>query len=137
MSSRPDPSYSEQADALLENLDGVIAYMEATAEEAWRVDTVRSKDGSTNCFFGHLFNMGGSDELGSALWHAFEERWATTYVIYGINDGTHPDYPQPTPKQRVLAYLRNLRDGKELDTIASMEEEFRYWEAIRAKEAAA
>lgn len=36
---------------------------------------------STDCFFGHLFNMGANDAEGSALWNTFEELWATTYRI--------------------------------------------------------
>jgi hypothetical protein len=30
-------------------------------EASWQVNTVRSADGATNCFFGHLFNMGAND----------------------------------------------------------------------------
>lgn len=109
------------AAAQLGTLDGVISYMEATAEESWRVKTVRSSDGSTNCFFGHLFNMGANDAEGSALWDLFEDLWATTYLIYPINDGENSDYPQPTPKQRVLTFLHDLRDGRVLNTQQSME----------------
>lgn len=100
----------------LQNLDSVIAYMESTDEAAWRVEAVRSADGTTNCFFGHLFAMGGEDRRGSQLWGLFEEIWATTYMIYPVNDGRNPDYSQATPKQRVLAYLRDLRDGKAKST---------------------
>lgn len=109
------------AHAQVENLDGVIAHIEATPEDSWRVDTVRSADGSTNCFFGHLFNMGANDDEGSALWDAFESRWATTYRLYPINDGKNPSYAQETPKQRVLAFLNDLRDGKVMSTEESME----------------
>jgi hypothetical protein len=109
------------AQGQLSSLDGVISYMETTTEEAWRVKTVRSKDGTTNCFFGHLFNMGANDAEGSALWHTFEDRWSTTYMVYPINDGENRNYPQATPKQRVLAYLRDLRDGKAMTTEESME----------------
>lgn len=119
-SSKPLTPF-EWAQEQLRNLDSVIAYMESTDEAAWRVDTVRSADGTTNCFFGHLFNMGGNDERGSALWNWFEEMWSTTYRIYPINDGDNPDYPQATPKQRVLAYLRALADGTEMSTAESME----------------
>lgn len=111
---------SDWAFIQLANLDAVITYMENTDEKAWQTGTVRSADGSTNCFFGHLFNMGGTDEQGSALWNWFEELWATTYMIYPVNDGQNPAYPQPTPKQRVLAYLRALADGTELTTTQSM-----------------
>ncbi|MCC3292412.1 hypothetical protein [Arthrobacter sp. zg-Y1110] len=127
MSTEEAQAFSPRDWALIQlaNLDSVITYMEATDEDAWRVDTVRSADGTTNCFFGHLFNMGGTDERGSALWNWFEEMWATTYAIYPVNDGKNPAYPQATPKQRVLAYLRALADGTELTTLQAMEEYFK------------
>lgn len=107
--------------AQLETLDTVIAYMESTAEEDWNVDTVRSKDGKKNCFFGHLFNMSPDEERANALWAMFEDLWSTTYRIYPINDGSDPRYPQATPKQRILAYLRALQAGEEQTTEQSME----------------
>lgn len=131
VTSAPEIDASEWAIDQLKSLDTVIAFMEGTAEESWRTDTVRSADGSTNCFFGHLFNMGGNDERGSALWNWFEEAWSTTYRIYPINDGDNPDYPQSTPKQRVLAYLRALADGTELNTTDSMDA---YYQMILAEE---
>lgn len=115
----------------LTDLNSVIQYMEATAEDSWQVDSVRSSDGSTNCFFGHLFNMGVDDKEGSHLWNAFEELWATTYMLYPVNDGEHRDYQQATPKQRVLAYLRDLQSGASPTTMQLMEAEFAYHEANR------
>lgn len=114
------------AEMQLGDLASVIAYMEGTEEDAWRVDTVRSADGTTNCFFGHLFNMGGNDARGNLLWEGFEEAWATTYMIYPINDGSDSRYPQATPKQRVLAYLRDLNSGAQKTVPQVMEEEFAY-----------
>lgn len=121
----------------LQTLDGVISYMETTPEDAWQVNTVRSEDGSTNCFFGHLFNMGANDAEGSALWDAFESTWATTYRLYPVNDGKNPSYPQATPRQRVLAFLRDLRDGKAMTTEQSMEACYQDYLAEEAAKAAA
>ena len=42
----------------------------------------------------------------------FEERWATMSMIFPVNDGQHEKYQQPTAKERCLAYLADLRDGK-------------------------
>jgi hypothetical protein len=105
-------------------LRDIIAYMENTEESTWRVDTVRGKDGS-NCFFGHLFNMGGGDSEkgGSRLWDYFEANYATTFMLYPVNDGQHPKYQQPTPKQRVIAYLKDLASGAEKTTAQLMMEE--------------
>lgn len=123
---------SDWADARLENLDAIITHMEATSDESWQVDTVRSKDGTTNCFFGHLFAMAPDDAHGSELWNGFENLWASTYMIYPINDGENPRYPQATPKQRVLAYLRDLRDGKAKTVPQVMEEDYQAWLAEEA-----
>lgn len=109
---------------VMPDLQSIIAYMEATEEDSWQTGTVRSKDGTKNCFFGHLFAMGGSDEQGDTLWHRFEDRWATTYMIYPVNDGEDPAYPHATPKQRILAYLRDLSDGTAKSTPVLMEEAY-------------
>ena len=127
----PDPRPAKDditwAAGQLKTLAPVIAYMEATGEDAWRVDTVRSADGKTNCFFGHLFNLGGTDARGNALWDIFESSWATTYMLYPVNDGQNPEYRQPSPKQRVLAYLRDLDSGTAKNTIQVMDEEYARW----------
>lgn len=81
-----------------------------TKEEDWCVDVVRTKDGSQNCLFGHLANYGGMK-----LYHDFE-MIATEFMVYPINDGKNPNYPQETPKQRVLAYLKNIEAGIEKTT---------------------
>lgn len=92
-------------------IDQIISYMEGTTEESWCMDVVKTKDGR-NCFYVHLFDLGGGDNGGSGLMNLFEKVFATTYMLYPVNDGEDPNYPQSTPKQRVLAYLRDLRDGK-------------------------
>lgn len=121
----------------LETLDDVIAYIESVDEDSWQVDRVRSADGTKNCFFGHLFNMGADDAHGSALWNIFEDRWATTFMIYPINDGTEPSYQQETPKQRILAYLRQLAAGEELTTCELLEAEYQFHMAEALKPVAA
>lgn len=93
-------------------IDIIISYMQDTKDDDWCLDVVRSESGDKNCFFGHLFNMGSDEKESNALWDAFEHEWATTYMIYPINDGSDPKYQQDTPKERVLAYLRDLRDKK-------------------------
>ena len=100
----------------MKTLDEIIAYLETTVEESWCLDVV--KKGDKNCLFGHLFELGGSD-----LYHMFEEFYATTYMVFPVNDGTHEDYRQETPKQRCIAYLKDLRDGKQ-KTTSKLHEEF-------------
>lgn len=119
-----DRTIRDWAYKTLADLGPLITHLETTREEDWQTDIVRSGDGTRNCFFGHLHAWGGDDAHGSALWDAFEELWSTSYRIYPVNDGKNPDYKQPTAKQRVLAYLRNLGSGAELTTCQSMEAEY-------------
>jgi hypothetical protein len=104
----------------LPSIQQIIDHLESTSEDSWCVDVVRTNE-NKNCFFGHLFAMGKDERHSNFIWSCFEEAWATTYMIYPVNDGEHPDYQQPTPKQRVIEYLKNLRDGKEMTTYQSME----------------
>ncbi len=114
----------------LNDLTEFIDYLQATTDDEWRVDTVRDAANTQNCVMGHLVNWAyGKDFEGniSPVWDAFEERWATTYMIYPVNDGKSPSwmnhtYDQETTKDRVIAYLRNLQDGKEKTTEQLMEE---------------
>lgn len=103
-----------------------ITYLEATSPEDWCEDVVRSQDGAQNCALGHVFEWGrargdGSDRAGSRAWDWFEGAWSTSYAVYPVNDGENPDYPQATPKERIIAYCRALLDGTELSTMESME----------------
>ncbi|WIE80938.1 hypothetical protein [Curtobacterium sp. MCSS17_016] len=107
-------------------LEQVITHIEATDEASWCTDVVRTAEDGRNCFFGHLFNMGADDQEGAAIWDWFECRWMTTYGMYPINDGRNPRYPQPTPKQRCVAALHALRDGTELTTMESMDQEYEH-----------
>lgn len=105
-------------------LSRIIAYMEATPDESWTTDVVRTKDGK-NCFYGHLHALGGGDNQhgGSQLWDYFEECYATTYMLYPVNDGENPKYPQASAKHRVIVYLKDLELGKEKTTHQLMAED--------------
>jgi hypothetical protein len=109
-------------------LQRLIEYLEATKEEDWIVDRVRTTDGK-GCVMSHIFDWGGGDEKddngctkGSQAWDWFEEVYATTYMIYPVNDGENPKYQQKTPKARCIAYIKCLRDGHEKTTQQLMEE---------------
>lgn len=98
----------------LAKLDSFIEYLRQTDESEWQVGTVRNKDNTQNCCFGHLVNWYyGKDYEGtiSDVWDFFEEVWATTYMIYPVNDGENPKYKQETPKARIIAYLEDLNSG--------------------------
>lgn len=108
----------------LKTLDKFIEYLETTQEDEWSVDVVRSKDGKKDCVMGHLVNWYyGKGDKGNIMpiWDAFESMWATTYMIYPVNDGEAPkwmnyEYKQRSAKERVTAYLKNLNEGKEKNT---------------------
>ena len=104
----------------LYSLTEIIEYMEKTDEKDWCVDVVRSWN--SNCFFWHLHAMCKDDEEATFNWDMFEDQWATTYMIYPVNDGQNPKYQQATPKQRVLAYLKNLLNWIEKNTYQLMQE---------------
>lgn len=99
------------------SLENIISYMERTDADTWATDVVRT--GDKNCFFGHLFNFAGS-----TLWALFEECYATEYMIYPVNDGKVAEYPQASARERIVAYLKDLRDGKAKTTQQLMAEEF-------------
>lgn len=105
-------------------IDSLIAYLKKTTDDQWLLDKVRSKDGKRNCVMGHLYDWAGGDDKapngrtkGAEAWDWFEEMWATTYMIYPVNDGSHPKYKQETPKLRILAYLNDLKNGLEKTTL--------------------
>lgn len=106
-------------------LEDFIPFLEGTPEESWCTDVVRS--GQTNCLFGHLANFVGPKDNLAPDFDWFEVSVSTTYKIYPVNDGKDPDYPQATPKQRCLAYLRDLQSGKELTTLDQMEVDYQRW----------
>lgn len=136
------PSYMD-AEPAMKDLTGLIEYLEGTEACDWNLDTVRSKDGKKNCFFGHLWNWAESlaatysfdaDEATrtawcNAVWECFEESWSTTFAIYPINDGSNLKYQQDTAQRRVIAYLRALQSKTEPNTHESMEAECALYDA--------
>lgn len=88
-------------------IDEIIDYMSKTDESEWCTNVVRSEN--KNCFFWHLHKMCKDDDEATFNWDMFEEQWATTYMIYPVNDGENPKYQQSTPKQRVISYLKDLK----------------------------
>lgn len=121
---------TEEVIEKLSDLSPFINYLEQTKESEWLCDTVRNKGNTKNCVMGHLVNWfygEGYEGNISSAWDWFEEMWATTYMIYPVNDGKSPEwmnftYDQGTPKQRVIAYLKNLWLGLEKPTWQLWEE---------------
>jgi len=106
-------------------LSKFIMYLERTTEQSWCTGVVRTKDQKANCLFGHLFEYGGgNNRTANAVWDLFENTIATTFMVYRVNDGDHPEYQQETPKQRCVAYLRDINCGKQQSVRDMMAAEF-------------
>lgn len=109
-------------------LQELIDYLKKTPEEDWITNVCRR--GNRNCLMGHIFEFGGGETKsegeqrnnGSFACDFFEAFYATTYMFYPVNDGLHPRYKQKSAKERCIAYLENMRDGKEKTSIQLFEE---------------
>jgi hypothetical protein len=70
-----------------------------------------------------VFFLGGDENAKcNEWWNWFENAIATEYMIFPVNDGRHKDYPQVTPKARVLAYLQDVLEGKRKTTYELIDE---------------
>jgi len=105
-----------------EKLGEIINHIKYTNVSDWCKDVVRTKDGLKNCLFGHVFNM-GKDNKEANQWWDFMEMVATTYMVYPVNDGSHPKYKQNNPRDRCVAYLEDILSGEEKTTVQLMDEE--------------
>lgn len=87
-----------------------IEKFSAIAEHRWLIGNYSNFNGTKKCALGHC-DGNGQTEISNALHKLFKvvvdptEGWG----VGGINDGRHPNYQQPTPKQRILAALRDIQ----------------------------
>lgn len=85
-----------------------IAFFEAIPEEKWCTGTYH--DGDRHCAYGHLIiadlenHSEDSEQFGLLM--GFNR-----YSVSSVNDGDCRSFTQPTPKQRILAALREI-EGK-------------------------
>jgi hypothetical protein len=94
------------------DVDYFIKKFEAIPEEKWCEGEFKDRFGAC-CVFGHcglrdyLFikDVQEAVELNSM----FDSSPYSALGVTGINDGNHPDYQQPTAKQRILAALNDLK----------------------------
>lgn len=131
--SKDENTFDKAIERLSTDLQSFIDYCKKTKATDWYLHKVRNKTNTKNCLYGHLVNWYyGKDWTGniSPIWDAFEEVGSTFYV-YPINDGKNPDYPQKTARERCIAYLENVRDGKELWTWAALEKERQKYQLVQ------
>lgn len=84
-----------------------IAKFEAIPEDKWTTGSFTF--GPRHCVYGHcgkLAVMQETDESRALFQIAFEHRG---HSVVDVNDGYAAQYPQETPKQRVLAWLRDAK----------------------------
>ena len=106
------------------NAAELLAYLESTTEESWCTNVVKTSTGQS-CLFGHVFDWAGGDsdiKKSNQAMDLFEACYATTYMIYPVNDGTNKEYQQDSPKQRCIAYFKDLMIGKQKTTYQLMRE---------------
>lgn len=106
METHTSSSFLSIDDDTIVDLDAIIDYMEATNEDSWCTNFYSQNDNSQKCFLFHLY-----DGFGGRVYNKFESTIATEYMIFPVNDGYSEDYPQPTPRQRCIQYIKDLRDG--------------------------
>ena len=85
-----------------------IAKFEGIPESKWCEEELLNEDGRC-CALGHC--GGRIEEDGDIVYT--EEIYALSHLIGdvpAVNDGLHDDYPQSTPKQRILAALRDIKE---------------------------
>ena len=97
----------------IQNADYFIAKFEAIPDNRWCVNTyegggiIRRK----HCAVGHcgVRDFFTTTDEARCLYQVFGD-----LMVTAVNDGRHPGYPQPTPKQRILAALRDIKamEGK-------------------------
>lgn len=121
-------------------LASLIEHLERTTDAQWLVDRVRDNHTGAGCLMSHVFDWGGGDTPitdgfnkngGTEAWNWFEAIYATTYMVYPVNDGENAKYQQVTPRERCIAYLKDLRDGNEKTTLAYEEEYEAAWNAAQ------
>ena len=103
-----------------------IPYLEATSESSWIDIVFANKDTSKRCVIYHFLGFVGQDcpDVNNSR----NLDWYESHVCFiqragcEVNDGNHPDYKQPTPKQRSIAYLKNLLDGLELTPVELLDQ---------------
>lgn len=109
------------------DVDFFIKKFSAIAEVFWFVGDYQNEDGTKFCAAGHCGGYQGmpSDSEAQFLCNLIAAE-LYPYSIGGINDGKCMAYPQPTPKQRVLAALRDIKAKRDAQSTPEPKERIVY-----------
>lgn len=103
-----------------------IPYLESKPEDQWIDVIFANTDTSKRCVIYHFLGFVGQDYPRANCSNNLDWYEANVCFIHRagceVNDGNHPDYQQATPKQRSIAYLKNLLAGKELTPIELLDQ---------------
>lgn len=95
------------------DIDYFIKFYEEIPEDEWTTGVYHTKDGKKHCALGHCDTYTDSPVSSRK---AFDLNQITTGVhrpfVPFVNDGHDPRYKQETPKQRILAYLNDIKEKK-------------------------
>ena len=79
-------------------------------DDQWTTDRFTNEAGQ-HCAYGHC----GANRLGAGVFDTEEAsalyKLDIKHDLGFVNDGKHKHYQQPTPRERVVAYLTNLKQG--------------------------
>jgi hypothetical protein len=90
------------------DVDYFIRKFAAIPEDNWYTHEYTNNDGTKMCALGHCGSRQDEDDTSqsNALRDILE------HCVGSINDGSDSRYQQPTPKQRILAALNDIKAGK-------------------------
>lgn len=128
------------------NVNYFIKKFEAIPDEKWTCGVIYNRERDAHCVNGHcgLKSYDKPTDESVALRKIFSQLKATPVedgfltflqIAYGenfsllalnINDGYAQEYQQPTPKQRILAALYDIKKMQDIDTGAKVKEVIRY-----------
>lgn len=86
------------------DVDYFIEKFEAIPESMWLVGDL-GNHGGPRCALGHTIHIDNSTNETQALCMLFPG----SCDVLNINNGSHPDYQQSRPKQRILAALNDIK----------------------------
>jgi len=112
-------------------INNFLTYLEKTQDSEWLMEKCAdTPELNKCCIVGHFFkftDITNNQKNANKLWDNFSWDFANEFMFYPVNDGKDKNYQQPTPKQRCIAYLEDLRDGKAETTAEGMEREHKLW----------